>query len=342
MSMSEINEMLDVYFSRLDSNKFDNTPFTLSEYRRQLTFEFIKEAYYKQSPKRSLRCMRGSKDADDLRMRDKRSLAYAQHYRDLWNESIMECTGSPYPGLEPDKMESMEDKLSGHKITEMQYFELNTMADYPVFKAIVSKRICDVKKISNTEFRKLMTEYDQLVQMLIGQLESKESVLFAAIELFTLEWKYNIELFYKCAVEAEKNGCEKGDVPRRKLATLCAAVSFPIHTVQKIVHTESRFIRNRQVFVPAIYNGSDWNAYEEAIINYLTLNYYFNVEYSIDDKPILEFFLKYSTPDDWAEYIMKEYDLRSVFQEKEWTNSRIRYVRKLFEIMIKEMETPKL
>ena len=342
MSMAEVNEMLDVYFSRLDPAKFVDTPFTLDEYRKHLTFELIKDAYHIKEPKKSLRSLREIKDADDLRMRDKRSLAYAQHYRDLWNKSIKESIGNPHPGLEPDDMDSMKDKISGHKITEMQYFELNTMADYPLFKSIVSKRICDVKKVSNTKFRDYMAEYDQLVQSLILQLDSKDTVLFAAIALFTLEWKYDIELFYRCALEAEKNGLEKSVIPVRKIAALCAQLSIPVDEVQQILHTESRFVRNRQDLVSAIYNGSDWFPYEDALVNYMKGNYFFEAAFTVDGESLVSFFLKHSTPDDWADFIMEQYDLRNVFQKKEWTNSRIRYVRKLFEKMIQNMETPKL
>lgn len=79
-------------------------------------------------------------------------MAYAQHYRTLQYEHVKENTDIEIPELLPDDVEFMPGKLEGHKITEMQYFELNTMADIPILKSIINKRICDVKKISNDEF----------------------------------------------------------------------------------------------------------------------------------------------------------------------------------------------
>ena len=156
--------MLDMVGNRL-SNMFPNsgvynkTPFSTTELRDCIIASIIKAAYEEIEPKHSLRSHRKT-DADDERMRNSRSLAYAQHYRTLQYEDVKERIGEEIPALLPDDMSSMGDKLSGHKITSMQFFELNTIADHPVFKAIVSKRICSVKKVSNKQFCEFMQDYE--------------------------------------------------------------------------------------------------------------------------------------------------------------------------------------
>ena len=148
--------------------------------------------------------------------------------------------GIEIPELLSADVETMRGKLQGHNITPMQYFELNTLADHPLLKAIVNKRICDVKKISNATFLEYMQDYDKLVSLLLKKLDgSDEDVIFGTITLFTLEWKYNVELFYSCAVNAEEVGVQ--DVPVHRLAGLCAELSMPLAPdFTQRFHTESR------------------------------------------------------------------------------------------------------
>ena len=55
-------------------------------------------------------------------------------------------------------------------IAEIRQTE-RTMVDHPLFKAIVNKRICDVKKISNNTFRDFMADYESLTQDLLKRLD---------------------------------------------------------------------------------------------------------------------------------------------------------------------------
>lgn len=63
-------------------------------------------------------------------------MKYAQHYRSLQYEHILETTGAEVKELLPDDVSTMDGKLDGHKISGMQYFELNTISDIPLLKAI--------------------------------------------------------------------------------------------------------------------------------------------------------------------------------------------------------------
>jgi len=61
---------------------YDVSPFSIENLRDCIIMFILKDAYYLTEPKQSLRENRGT-DADDVRMRDSRNIAYAQHYRDL-------------------------------------------------------------------------------------------------------------------------------------------------------------------------------------------------------------------------------------------------------------------
>lgn len=324
----------------LNPSVYDVSPFNLSDFRDCFIMEMIKDAYHETEPRQSLRSLR-DEDTDDARMRDSRSAKYAQHYRNLQFEHIKNNIGWEVPELLPDDVESMEGRLKGHQFTEMQYFELNTMADHPVLKTIVNKRICDVKKISNVTFREYMADYDSLTKELVKKLNgSDEDVIFAAIALFTLEWKYCVEFSYSCAVSAEGVGVK--DIPLDRFAALCAELSFPIPPkFTTILHTESRFVLHRMDLVPAIFSSADWGEIEAKLCDYLTIRYYLKQE-MIHKWSLPEYFCSMTTRVQWADFIRKHYDLRKIYTPKDWTNSRIRYVRNFYQAIMQNQRPPRL
>lgn len=336
-------EMIDNRLSNIFTQPelYNLSPFGIEDLRDCIIMSILKDAYFLTEPKQSLRASRGT-DADDVRMRDSRNMAYAQHYRDLQFAHVKERADIEIPGLLPADVKSMDGKLSGHKLTRMQYFELNTLADHPLLKAIVSKRICDVKKISNAVFLEYMRDYDKLVGQLIEMLDgTDEDVIFATVALFTLEWKYNVELFYACAVNAEKTRTK--EVPLQRLSTLCAELSMPLPPYcTQILHTESRFILHRTKLVPSLYSSSesDWGEVQDKLWHYLSARYYITTEI-VRKWDMPEFFARYTTRAQWAQFFREHYNLRKLYTPKEWNNSRIRYVRKIYSVMIKEMEPPK-
>lgn len=323
-----------------DPTLYDVSPFNLTGFRDCFIMEMIKDAYHETAPRQSLRSLRG-KDTDDARMRDSRITKYAQHYRALQFEHIKSTIGREVPELLPDDVRSMTGRLEGYHFTEMQYFELNTLVDYPLFKAIVNKRICDVKKVSNNAFREFMADYESLTQGLLKKLGgSDEDVIFATIALFTLEWKYCIELSYSCAVNAESAGAK--DVPLHRFATLCAELSFPMPPeFTTMLNTESRFVLHRMALVPAIFSSTGWEEIEAKLCNYLTMRYYLKQEI-IHKWSLSEYFCGMTTRAQWADFIREHYDLRNIYAPKVWTNSRIRYVRNLYQATRQNQKPPKL
>lgn len=322
-----------------DYKSADSTPFNLVDFRNCYIMQLIKDAYYETEPKNSLRHHRGTDD-DAARMQDSRNIAYAQHYRNLQYQHILETTDISIRELLPEKVGTREEKLHGHEKTTMQYFELNTLAQHPIFKAIVSKRICSVKKIPNPTFKEYMDDYEDLIKGLLEGLDGNdEEVVFSAIALFTLEWKYPIELFYACVENAEKIGTTT--IPQSRIFQLCtqhARMLLPSSTT--ILNTESRFVLHRMKLVPFAYDDTfPWAVVDEKLYHYLVMKYHFN-QIIIHHDSLAEYYGMISTRKDWADFIRSNYDLRSLYKRKEWTNKRIRYFRKLFDTMISELPTP--
>ncbi len=322
-----------------DSESANSTPFNLVDFRNCYIMQLIKDAYYAKEPKSSLRFHRGTDD-DSARMQDSRNIAYAQHYRKLQYQHLLETTGIPIQELLPEKVKTRNEKLHGHEKTAMQYFELNTMMQHPLLKAIINKRICNVKKISIPTFKEYMKDYDELTNNLVKGFEGNdEEVVFSAIALYTLEWKFAIEFFYSCAESAERIGVTI--IPQSKINQLCthhARLLLPESTT--ILNTESRFILHRMDLIAAVYDDSfPWSMVDKKLYHYLVMKYYFN-RLLIHHDSLVEYYGMTSTKKEWADFIRKSYDLRSIYKEKEWTNKRIRYVRQLFDLMIIETPTP--
>lgn len=345
MSMDYVVELLDKGLSAMSDQLFrirlDTQPFVIEEFRHCLMMELIRDAYYESEPRASLRSYveDGSKDSDDIRMRNQRMLKYAQHYRNLQFENMVQTMGGGHPDLLPDDMTGIENKLAGHKLTPMQFFELSTMADHPVLKTIISKRICSVKKVSNTEFIELMNDYDSLTQSLVDRLGDDR--VFATIALYVLEWKYNVELFYACAVEAEKH--KRKEVRRDDISLLCSDCNMPrAYDTNQTLHTHSRYIKKRMDLVPLLFDGTDLEELTLKFMAYHNLRYEVKYTLTVNEVPFTLLFKRLTTPTDWAEYLRQHYDITSIYTKKEWTPARIRYVRKLYETMLQNQPTPKL
>lgn len=321
---------------------YDCSPFSVKDLSECILMQLLKDAYLLTEPEQSLRKHRGT-DADDVRMRDSRNVAYAQHYRKLQYEYIKKSTNIEVNELLPKDTETIGGKLEGYNKTSMQYFELNTLADHPLLKAIVSKRICDVKKISNSTFIEYMHDYDELVYSLIEKLNgSDEEVIFSTIALFTLEWKFDIELLYSCVVNAELNGIK--DVPCQRLSALCASLNMPNpENPQYTFSSESRFVLHRKKLIEPMYSYSDeeWkNMVEDKICHYLYTKYLIKNNF-VDNYSGAEFLAEHTTRKEWADFFRKHYDIRTMYTTKEWTPTRIRSMRSVFNEMFKSQPTPK-
>lgn len=334
-----IDHRLDYFF--LDRRAYSFSPFAIDDLRDCILMEIIKGAYEEMAEGKSLRSWREN-DKDDQRMQDSRNMKYAQHYRDLWYKQIKDDTGISTPELLGDDVSTMAGKLEGHKISEMQYFELKTMEKYPICKAIVSRRICDVKKISNATFREYMEQYDGLVKELSARLDGDdEDVLFATIALYTLEWKYQIEFFYACTEEAEKS--ETAEIPKQRISILCADLRVLDDASHVMIHTHSRFLLHRQSLIPDIYYADEdtWDMINTKIWRYFIARH--NIENEIVHKWSLpEYFATHIPRSRWAEFLREHYDIRAMYHQKEWTNKRIHYMRSLYDAFILKQPTPKL
>ena len=170
-----------------------------------ISMEYIKYSYDYADPEYSLRHFRKDNDADDERMLQSRTMKYVLKYK----EREIELSGEELPPghkFADVSMDAIGKKIKGHRLTEMNYFEHQNIHDLEYIKAIVENRIGYAKKVSNTRFQDIISQYDDFIEDIIKKSNNSDSeMVFYSIVFFTLEWHYPVELFYNIARIMEEN-----------------------------------------------------------------------------------------------------------------------------------------
>ena len=312
-----------------------------------IILEFIKYSYDIKSPKYPLRhFLNYTADDNTDRMRFSRIIKYSQKYRDLeYDFRIKKATSQEERDrllvLKAKPMDTIDDRLKGHDISDMNFFELETMLKIPLIKSIVEKRIVSSKKVSNDAFRDLFKDYDQWVDNLLKLYQgSDEECVFASLAFFTIEWKFAIETLYNISCIMELN--EMTEFDDNILRTLVAEISF--HSRMDIdVSYQCRMIVERnliaddiiedELFVPFPFG----NDYLDRYVESLTLACLIKEQIQTEDGVLLrDCFAEQTDAHDWASFF-RFYNVFAIHdKEKEWTNKRIKNMRYLFGEVIKE------
>ena len=237
-------------------------------------------------------------------------------------------------------MEDIESRLKGHRLTKMNYFEHQNIHDLDIIKAIVQNRIGSAKKISNTRFQEIFSQYDAFIQDLISRAKnSDEDMVFYSIALFTLEWHYPIELFYYISCMMEEADIQ--EINRSNLILLCGNV-----TIESLysgrVSTQSRMVKERLLFAELLFSQETPLLVKEELVSMVKeiialadQFQYKESRYCNDEMKYIDWFRTESTVADWASFF-RYYDIFSIWEKKEWTLKRIRNMRSLFQLTTQE------
>ena len=322
----------------------DNGAMSIVEFSDEIVMELIRYAYDLKMEKSSLRShlMKNNMPEDSEKAAYSRIQKYAQKYRDreadrrLENSEPMdEETVNLLRGM---SMDTIEEKTSGYQINDMQFFELTQLRDIRILKSFVEHRLENSKKVSNTVFREMYAEYEKFIKnnLIPKDNASAEDIVFNTIAFWVLEWKYPMSTFYDIALLDEKDSL--GEIDPHQVCAVCGD-SIISHTNGNI-YTHSRFIKQRAVLVPKVICNKEKMTLERdlniftleqyLIIKSLMLNYY----YADASSGLLlkDWFVQETTIDGWVEFL-KEYDLFSIYKNKEWTDRRIKKVRDLIKQM---------
>lgn len=185
---------------------------SINEFADEMVMEFIRYAYDQQMEKGSIR----SHLLDNNMLDDSQKAAYgriqkyAQKYRDREADRRIE-SGEPLDEeticlLRGLSMDTIDQKTSGYRINDMQFFELTQLKDIRILKSFVEHRLENSKKVSNKSFCEMYGEYEKFIdeKLIPKQDASTEELVFNTIAFWVLEWKYPLSTFYDIALLDEK------------------------------------------------------------------------------------------------------------------------------------------
>lgn len=315
---------------------------TITEFIDEVIMELIRYSCNQNTPKDSLRShlrQNGMGDDDSKKAAYGRIREYAQKYRDIEAKRRIEQNkdlGEAISGLLSEPMENIHDKLVGYKFNKLQFSELTQLQELRICKSYVEHRLEDTNKVNNSMFKEIMREYDGFVDSLrITNQMSDEEVVFNSLTYWVFQWKYPLELFYAIASYAEEYREIRLD--KTQIGMMCGDLTVILPQGRSVSH--SRFIKNRNNFIPKLLYREGSNVevgfYSETLKEYFFLRTSIVQNFVIDSEQgilLKDWFAENVTMEDMASFL-REYNLFSSFQEKEWSNKKIRTVRELIKMM---------
>lgn len=316
--------------------------FFVDEVTSQLIFEALKLDFDRKMEQEatSLRQHRGVDcDEYDIKQSDHRMIKYVQHYRTMQAERIKQERGYVPKELEEKNFDSMQAKLTGHKVTPMQYDEMMIMRDVKILKKLIGKQICSSKKISKEEFIELYNDYDARINYLFRAMKDDESTIKYTLSFFTIEWHYVLEWAYKVA-----DRIDRGSYPKDRIEfaqSLCVRLGGN-EPIFGRVSGENRLFMARDRYLE-LYSKPNLSEEELYLIK---RQYYYTFAASAfiiehHKKDLMDKIAQ--IPDnEKVDFLKNKYWLWDKRERKEWLLNKIRIAREFFSAILLDEPSPKI
>lgn len=248
-------------------------------------------------------------------------------------------------GLEPEQLlrqssfAKMEERKKGHQLTDIQYRQAKNIERLTILKKIDSKQICDSNHYSNARLTKDVREYEEHFEKVFSSVQTSENYIQASIELFSIEEHYFIEFAYALSTALAKKAKSKVkyEIPGEAISLLCNAA----HSSMRIM-TNSRFVVNRLKLIPYILEEGNWEIIRLKILRYLSAKVcLFHSDVFGQKEDLVSFFTNNICIDEQAKFISNDYKICDIIQEKEWTEDRMRFFRRIYNTVVRDGNTRK-
>lgn len=211
-----VETKVDNFYSRITPSPL--TAIFLEENRKRIVEHTIMKIfydYYKQhSPRKSLRKnMQSDKELESTCKINKDNSDYNRY---LYNfkkyaqekDAIKKVQNHNSEKI-PIDIFNIEDNMSGHHISDSTYKELKNITEYQIFDIIQTKRITNIKRLSNNAFEEamnpLLSQNSDLYYNILNNYENDEHRYFKlCIDLFALEINCHFEMNYIIAQKLKK------------------------------------------------------------------------------------------------------------------------------------------
>lgn len=244
--------------------------YSVDDIINQVIMEYIIKEYQVYAERQSVSKHReehgltGKFDADRTAQLYKRLIQRAKHYKECNRQDLLESTGVTRVDFTINPMDGPSNWQNAYTLTRIDFHDLMLQDECPLLSKIFEHKISSKTSVPNPMFQQMFSTYENKIDELFVAIDESNpsSVIEKTIEYFSIQWLYNIELFYEVALEAERQGRHK-DIPFSRVSALCARVGqmpstdwFPV----EIRAVENRMIMKRQEYCQDIFvlNDEDW------------------------------------------------------------------------------------
>lgn len=294
-------------------------------------------------------------EPDLARKEHERIIKYVQEKFKLSNDRLQENISDTF--LSPNlSLSRKRNRFPEYSFSKFQYWENKNIHDMKLVKSILEKRLCSSKKVSNDKFIDISNEYDCAVETMKQQFgRDPESTVFSSVQFFTLQTKYSFDYFYELAVKMEEKGIK--EIPKMHDRLMTLAGTYKSNSIlpdrcPELASDADRIIeyplilQRRRIIDYTISAEKDNFILDSVLAAFIEANVLVNALRShirLDEVPLPRWIAEHTSIEDWASV----FEIFNVFQTfvpgKEWTNSRIRSVRKMYDTLsvdYKELKHP--
>lgn len=324
--------------------------YTADDIIDQSIMEYIIKEYQAYAERKSIRRHRYengmTSDLDDAAtaQRYNRLIEKAEHYKQIKRNQLWESAGVQRIDLSKNEMYGPSNWQNAYSLTDTEFHELTMQDECRLLKKIFEHKISSKNSVPNPMFKEMFSEYEAQLNELYASmdLQSPDSIIAKTSELFSLQWIYNIELFYRVTLEAEKHNFPQ-EIPYKRIAALCAHVPIIPATdwsPLEIHGAENRMLQKRELYCEDIFTMPDeeWAFQMDIIGEACRLKEI--LSQAKGGTAFIPYFHQVPSSEK-AKFIRDRYWLWDKRQHFDLSNrKRIQYMRNLYENLTVEMTKP--
>ena len=264
---------------------------------------------------------------DDRRMQVQRSLDKILKYRRILFDYYA-MSGIVMEGLLSEKMDDINKRLEGHKLTAFQYWEINNVRQMDFVLSVVER------KIRNHTKDRLEYETEVYTDDLLKLKNNPDKFLYP-LALFTLEWKYCLDFLYQISVKMVESNIKEIPDLNRKLCLFCSRPEIISSFLPVQIMIDSRLLTVRNRYIPEFISaqetdipGSEVHRFQEGLV---VLSQMIAGMKCFDGKTLRDWVKENTDSADWLSVMMEYSQKQTLVEKKEWSHKAVKNLKYLYD-----------
>lgn len=282
------------------------------------------------------------REFDPARKEHERTIKYTKEKNDLFNDRFEKNTGDRFRS--PDfSLEKKSNRFPEHSFTSFEYWEQKNIHDLALVKAIVERRLPSSNKIPREKFIAISDEYDASVNAMKENFgKDADSTVFRSLQFFTLQTIYGFDFYYELAARMQELSIKEFPEMHDRLMTVAGSYKctsrlpdicpeFAADIDRKIVYP---LILQRIRFLDQIISTEKSLSTSLLLASFIEANVLSNAVRShmpYSGLHLPEYIAQKTSVEDWASVFETCNVFRAFVPHKDWTNTRIKTVRRMYD-----------